>query len=86
MLVSLAKACKNSIKNNVTGKKILNPIGGYHIENLLNIDTINSSNIYNILTNSRNYINSKKINMHTGCTKNVYIQNQCESSVFLLTP
>ena len=60
MLVSLAKACKNSIKNNVTGKKILNPIGGYHIENLLNIDTINSSNIYNILTNSTNYINSKK--------------------------
>ena len=40
MLVSLAKACKNSIKNNVMGKKILNPIGGYHIENLLNIDTI----------------------------------------------
>ena len=86
MLVSLAKACKNSIKNNVTGKKISYPIGGYHIENLLNIDTINSRNIYNVLTNFRNYINSKKINMHTGCTKNVYIQNQCESSVCLLTP
>ena len=85
MLVSLAKACKNSIKNNVTGKKILNPIGRYYIENLVNINTINSRNIYNILTNSRSYINSKKINMHTGCTKNAYIQNQCESSLLLLT-
>ena len=49
MLVSLAKACKNSIKNNVTGKKILNPIGRYYIENLVNINTIDQiAEIYTI--------------------------------------
>ena len=48
MLVSLAKACKNSIKNNVMGKKTLIPIGGYHIENLLNIDREQIAVIYTI--------------------------------------
>ena len=75
MLVSLAKACKNSIKNSVMGKKILNAISRYYIENLSNIDTINSRNIYNYYYFQRLYKIQKNQYAYRMYEKYIYIKS-----------